>query len=578
MGSLPASGLGLDASSRSEAPFGGTPSFMAPELLTRKSGPSELSDLYALGCILYCILTCCNSPFPDGLSVDEQMRRAAAGEFIRPRRRAPRLKIPRELEAICLKAMAYDPARRYGSVADMLKDVRNHLDRRRVTACRNNIFVSFFKLCLRRPFVPVSTLVALTTALVVYGWSVYRSEAYYNDTERMMDSNIRLGDIFFSGALAMANSRDRNSIDDDDELRRIGAEFNYYYSLTAEYLIGVAKVRPLSHEQEELLRRLLRHELLFARITRKTGMVERLAARITDYGGEDVRKVIDDDPELAARLYNILARAGVIKVAFSGLEHVSIESVTDDFAAADIAPGEEIRLPGGEYLLRGADGGSDFLIPFQVFPDSDEEFVLPSLGRAPAGCVPVIDPLDGTGFFISGNEVTGREYREFLDSVSNPVLREEYARGVLTRPEEMPVRGVSLVQAGAYCDFLSRKTGMKVRLPEFAEWQLAAYGAMEFFSPAQTDWTDAGSSGLRPVGGDAGDVSPYGVRDMYGNVRELVLSPLGRPGFFITCGGSWLTPAEYAQRSRMGNASGGEADVGFRYVVEPEADRAERER
>ena len=159
------------------------------------------------------------------------------------------------------------------------------------------------------------------------------------------------------------------------------------------------------------------------------------------------------------------------------------------------------------------------------------------------------------------------------------MLREEYARGVILRPEEMPVRGVSMVQAGAFCDFLSRKTGMTVRLPELGEWQLAAYGAMEFFSPTRTYWMEADveSAGLRAVGEDAGDISPYGVRDMYGNVRELVLSPLGRPGFSITCGGSWLTPSEYAQRNRVGNASGGETDVGFRYVVVPEAGRTEQE-
>jgi hypothetical protein len=55
---------------------------------------------------------------------------------------------------------------------------------------------------------------------------------------------------------------------------------------------------------------------------------------------------------------------------------------------------------------------------------------------------------------------------------------------------------------------------------------------------------------------------------MAGNVRELVNSQLNRPGFTITCGGSWLAPYEYRQPERTANASGGETDVGFRYAVE----------
>ena len=57
------------------------------------------------------------------------MRRAAAGRIVPPRKAAPRgVIVPLELEAVCLKAMARDRHKRYQTVADLLRDIRNYLD------------------------------------------------------------------------------------------------------------------------------------------------------------------------------------------------------------------------------------------------------------------------------------------------------------------------------------------------------------------------------------------------------------------------------------------------------------------
>lgn len=104
--------------------FLGTPAYMSPEQL---SGPSDRidhrTDVYSLGAVLYELLTL-SRPFP------QESREAVACAILNanptpPRRLRP--KIPRDLEAICLKAIEKDPARRYEHVAAMAADLRSFL-------------------------------------------------------------------------------------------------------------------------------------------------------------------------------------------------------------------------------------------------------------------------------------------------------------------------------------------------------------------------------------------------------------------------------------------------------------------
>ena len=70
------------------------------------------SDVYSLGATLYCLLT--GQPPFIGDPVDV-IPRAQRGDFRPPR--AIDASIDRALEAVCLKAMAFKPAHRYGSSA-----------------------------------------------------------------------------------------------------------------------------------------------------------------------------------------------------------------------------------------------------------------------------------------------------------------------------------------------------------------------------------------------------------------------------------------------------------------------------
>jgi serine/threonine protein kinase len=98
----------------------GTPAYMAPEQArgeTRFVGPQ--ADVYSLGVILYECLTG-TKPFQaaDQLAL---LRRVAEEEPDRPGKRVPGL--PRDVELICLKCLAKDPAERYPTAGAVAADL-----------------------------------------------------------------------------------------------------------------------------------------------------------------------------------------------------------------------------------------------------------------------------------------------------------------------------------------------------------------------------------------------------------------------------------------------------------------------
>src|SRR5258708_3819859 len=99
----------------------GTPAYMAPEQARgQKELIGEATDVHALGVILYEMLTG-QLPYGGGSPADVIVH-LITDEPVPPRKIDPR--IPRDLETICLKAMAKTPDRRYASVRAFLEDIR----------------------------------------------------------------------------------------------------------------------------------------------------------------------------------------------------------------------------------------------------------------------------------------------------------------------------------------------------------------------------------------------------------------------------------------------------------------------
>jgi serine/threonine protein kinase len=105
----------------------GTPSYMAPEQAEGNS--SRLSDIYALGAILYECLTG-RPPFRGANSIDTILA-VTSEEPVAP---SKLVKAPAELEAICLKCLEKKPERRYPTAGDLADDLQRFLDGRPTVA------------------------------------------------------------------------------------------------------------------------------------------------------------------------------------------------------------------------------------------------------------------------------------------------------------------------------------------------------------------------------------------------------------------------------------------------------------
>ena len=89
----------------------GSPAYMAPELVTATAQASHLTDIYALGVVMYYLLTG-KLPFT-GTTTMAAIQAVVQGRVDPPS--AARPGVPAELDAIVTKAIARDPAQRFQS-------------------------------------------------------------------------------------------------------------------------------------------------------------------------------------------------------------------------------------------------------------------------------------------------------------------------------------------------------------------------------------------------------------------------------------------------------------------------------
>lgn len=164
-------------------------------------------------------------------------------------------------------------------------------------------------------------------------------------------------------------------------------------------------------------------------------------------------------------------------------------------------------------------------------------------------------------FEIAGSSVTVNQFAAFLNAggyehdawwgdEGREWLREHaegWGRQRRGRPEAWeqqrnrphhPVVGVTCFEAEAYCRWLSAEKGCRVRLPTEDEWERAARGDDrrpypwgEVFDPSLANTWESDLRDTVPAASVSGDISPFGVMDMAGNVQEWTASPYTRfPG------------------------------------------------
>ena len=143
----------------------GTPAYMAPEQASETNGPVDArTDVYSLGVVLYELLTG-TRPFQGGERI--LLLRIQNEEPTSPRRLDD--SVPRDLETICMKAMAKAPGDRYLDAASLADELRRYLRGEPVHARPLGPIRAFWRKCRRKPV--VSGLAAALFLAVALGFS-----------------------------------------------------------------------------------------------------------------------------------------------------------------------------------------------------------------------------------------------------------------------------------------------------------------------------------------------------------------------------------------------------------------------
>ena len=177
----------------------GTPSYMSPEQAMggKQVGPS--TDIYALGAILYDMLT--GRPPFEGESTLETMVQTVQSEPVSPRALQP--KLPRDLEVVTLRCLEKSPDRRYVTALDLADDLERLLRNEPVHARPISLPERSWRWARRNPaaatFLSVSALalLALITAGAWFTRALQRElrateQARQEATDARNDLRIRL--------------------------------------------------------------------------------------------------------------------------------------------------------------------------------------------------------------------------------------------------------------------------------------------------------------------------------------------------------------------------------------------------
>ncbi len=610
----------------------GTPAYMSPEQ-ARGEELDERSDIYSLGAILYSLLTLESAPYDPAKPTEDLLQEVVIGRLVRPRRKAPRLGIPRELEAITLKAMARDKLDRYQTAPELMREVRNYLDHYPVSAYSPNPFYRLAKLCVRRPLIPMTLLAALLSVGAVYLVTGIIHHIQSSSMLELASYNLTQADAYYNLALrthrqiqlnpdSHASARQRNELAAD--YIRQSAEFNNYCSAVLESLSLTEHRASLGREQHEklmaMLAEVLDKQLKFYIATENYDGLRTFLKRFQNRWRGVYNQLWERNPKLAALARRIGNDEGVLTVTgpkearlFIRRESEKINGAENGYSYEELpATAPDRQLKSGSYLVKALFPDEDDIyypvvlrpgedLPLEVEePRSPKDFAVVPAGSFYSGETgnERLNKVMQPEFWIGKHEVTFGEYLEFWKNLQSESDRKAYMgkycmpdrtyidlwdqNGKLTPPltPDLPVIGIPGVAAEAYCRYLTWKNGFNHRLPTAREWEKACRGVDgrsypwgNEFSPELALLTNYPGKARYPFGAAPGsfpnDRSCYGVMDMAGNVREFVRNRGEKTLLYLVMGGSVRTEGEALHDYLPGSSIYGENDIGFRVVIDP---------
>jgi tetratricopeptide (TPR) repeat protein len=180
----------------------GTLRYMSPEqVLGRRGLVDQRSDVYSLGLTLYELLTL--EPAWPGADRQEILRQIERAEPRPPR--ALNKAVPRDLETIVLKALAREPAGRYGTAQELADDLRRFLEDRPVRARRPTLAQRATKWAWRHRAVvgvAVPLLLLAVVGLVISNVLIRRERALAEAQRQRAEANYREARDAVDGMLA----------------------------------------------------------------------------------------------------------------------------------------------------------------------------------------------------------------------------------------------------------------------------------------------------------------------------------------------------------------------------------------
>jgi formylglycine-generating enzyme required for sulfatase activity/tRNA A-37 threonylcarbamoyl transferase component Bud32 len=486
----------------------GTPAYMSPEQITGESTIDPRSDVYALACVLFEMLT--GEPPFAGRTPQAIMSQTIAAT---PRRaRSLRADVPAEVDAALARALAKDPAARFATPREFIEACAPPAAR----YGRRNRWIAF-------------PLLAVLLVSVV-AWPLWRSQ----QTARARSLLPVIADLAERGRYGEAYTlavRAERRLAGDSGLTRLLGLVSDRLTVTTEPAGAAVYLESLPDEGKATGDRVL---------AGRTPLTDLRIAR-----GD--HRVTVEKPGFAT----------LERMASSALGRVERPTSMGDrivlglrLVPADSQPLDMVVVPGGRYTLVSpdaplglvADLGPYDLDRFEVTNDQYREFV------------------QGGGYAT----VTGR----FLDRTGLPGPRDWVNQEPPAGKGRHPVTGVSWSEAAAFCARIGKRLPTLFEWEKAARdggasllGVIMPWGYMSAAAHTEAR-ANFGSGGTMPVDALPFGISPYGAYAMAGNVKEWVANPVD-DGYGVV-GGSWQDPAYLYSEVGAAPAATASPALGFR--------------
>lgn len=252
------------------AALAGSPPYLAPEQIEEGRGVDARTDVYGLGATLYHTLT--GRPLFVGDSAASLLRQVLFAEPAPPSRWRPGL--PRDLETICLKCIAKDPAQRYPSAEALADDLHRYRDGEPLGGPRP-LWRRVMRQARRHPVGAALLAVCATALLGLLAGAWWHLERAGKADERLADVGQKLNEA----------DRERARL---DHLARAQAD-----AVRAEQeRVGRAA---LKHSEGERLARAARSRRLGVAQAEFARLLDRLADEHLDFRPADERRALLDE-------------------------------------------------------------------------------------------------------------------------------------------------------------------------------------------------------------------------------------------------------------------------------------------